>query len=331
MQGGRLKMADIARLAGVSRATASYVLNGQAQQRRISAETVARVQEVAERNGFRIHAQAAALRRGSSRALGLIVPDLENPSYARLAKLLERGARERGYQLLIAGSDDHPDSERELALTLRARGCDALIVASSLPQDDGLYAGIADNGMPVVALDRRMDPHRFVSVVSDDRQAACDLTRAVLAPSVRSVVWLNARPELAVSQERSRGFRDAVGRRRLQVHELVGDQYDREEGDKLVRGLLQDEALPDALVAASYSLLQGALDAFLACGDGLLQHLRLGTFGDDSMLDFMPVAIHSTAQQHERIATRVLWHVMEALEGRYSPGLDTIPRQLHKR
>ncbi len=61
------------------------------------------------------------MRRGSSRLLGLIVPDLENASYARLAKLLEQGARQRGYHLLIAGSDDDMAGERELALALRPR------------------------------------------------------------------------------------------------------------------------------------------------------------------------------------------------------------------
>ena len=66
------------------------------------------------------------------------MPDLENPSYARLAKLLEQRARQRGYQLLIAGTDDEPDTERRSSV-LRSRRCDALIVASCLPADDAGY------------------------------------------------------------------------------------------------------------------------------------------------------------------------------------------------
>ena len=107
-----MKLTDIARLANVSVTTASYVLNGKAAQRRISPATVERVLAVAEQQGFQLDQQAAA-RRGQSRTLGFIVPDLENPSYARLAKLLEQRARQRGYQLLIAGTDDEPDTERQ--------------------------------------------------------------------------------------------------------------------------------------------------------------------------------------------------------------------------
>ena len=90
-----MKLTDIARLANVSVTTASYVLNGKAAQRRISAATVERVMAVAEQQGFQLDQQAAGLRRGQSRTLGFVVPDLENPSYARLAKLLEQRALAR--------------------------------------------------------------------------------------------------------------------------------------------------------------------------------------------------------------------------------------------
>ncbi|PBD21366.1 DNA-binding transcriptional regulator FruR, partial [Pseudomonas aeruginosa] len=77
---------------------------------------------------------------GQTRTLGFILPDLENPSYARLAKQLEQGARARGYQLLIACSDDEPETERQVVNLFRARRCDALIVASCLPAGDDTHA-----------------------------------------------------------------------------------------------------------------------------------------------------------------------------------------------
>lgn len=73
-----MKLSDIARLAQVSVTTASYVINGQAERRRISPTTVARVLAVVEEHGYRPDQQAASLRRGQSRCLGFILPDLEN-------------------------------------------------------------------------------------------------------------------------------------------------------------------------------------------------------------------------------------------------------------
>ena len=87
-----MKLSDIARLAGVSVTTASYVINGKAEQQRISSSTVERVRAVVEAHGFTPNPQAAGLRSRHTRTLGFILPDLENPSYARIAKQLEQGA-----------------------------------------------------------------------------------------------------------------------------------------------------------------------------------------------------------------------------------------------
>lgn len=145
--------------------TASYVINGKAQQQRISKTTVERVQAVVQEHGFTPNPQAAGLRSRHTRTLGFILPDLENPSYARIAKRLEKRAREHGYQLLIASSDDEPASELQLQQLFKARRCDALFVASCLPPGDTSYLELQDKGMPVVAIDRVLDERDRKSVV----------------------------------------------------------------------------------------------------------------------------------------------------------------------
>ncbi|WNG43270.1 catabolite repressor/activator [Archangium minus] len=326
-----MTLSDIARLAGVSRTTASYVLNGQAEARRISAETVARVMAVVERHNFRIDAQAAALRRGASRTLGLIIPDLENASYARLAKLLEHGARKEGYQLLIVGSDDDPATERELALMLRARRCDALIVASALPGEDPLYTELMEGGIPVIAVDRSLDPRRFVCVISDNTSAAETLTRSVLDKRTRSVAWLDAVDTLSITVERREGFRRAVTGHVAHIHEITGTRYDRETGASSMRELLATHGLPDALLTSSYTLMEGVLDVLLESPKGLPRTLRMATFGDDRLLDFLPLRVNSLPQRHERIAEVTLARALDAVQGHYAPGCEVVTRELKRR
>lgn len=325
-----MTLAEIARLAGVSRTTASYVINGQAEKRRISQETVDKVMAVVRRHRYRVDPQAAALRRGSSRTLGLIVPDLENATYARLAKLMERGAREQGYQLLIAGSDDRPEAERDLALALRAQRCEVLITASCLPMDDPFYAELQDEGLPVVAVDRGFDPGRFASVVSNDGEAAERLTRSVLDGSVSRIAWLDAVPWLSISQERRAGFQRVIEGRELEAIVLAGERYDRAEGARLMRELLDGPGLPDALVTASYSLFDGVLDTLLERG-GLPSSLRLATFGDSRLLDFLPLPVHSALQDHERLAATALACALAASRGEYHAGREIIPRRMRWR
>ena len=96
-----MKLDEIARLAGVSRTTASYVINGKAKQYRVSDKTVEKVMAVVREHNYHPNAVAAGLRAGRTRSIGLVIPDLENTSYTRIANYLERQARQRGSQLLI--------------------------------------------------------------------------------------------------------------------------------------------------------------------------------------------------------------------------------------
>ena len=324
-----MKLTDIARLANVSVTTASYVLNGKAAQRRISPATVERVMAVAEQQGFQLDQQAAGLRRGQSRTLGFIVPDLENPSYARLAKLLEQRARSRGYQLLIAGSDDEPDTERQVIQVLRSRRCDALIVASCLPQDDDSYRKLLAAGTPVIALDRALDAEHFCSVVSDDHEAAAQLTRSLDAPTDAHMVLISARPALRISQQREEGFQHALCAHMGKVSILQAEQFSRACGREQMLALLDNGPLPDALITTAYVLLEGVFDALRERGLLWPEQLRLATFGDAQLLDFLPIRVNAISQQHERIADCVLEQAMGAIEqGDYRPGVIAIEREL---
>jgi LacI family fructose operon transcriptional repressor len=264
--------------------------------------------------------------------LGFILPDLENPSYARIAKLLEQGARARGYQLLIASSDDAPDSERQLLQLFRARRCDALIVASCLPAGDDSYRQLQAKGIPIIAIDRVMEPEHFCSVISDDREASLQLTRSLLEPLPKQIALIGARPELSISQERAAGFKEALTGFKGEILIEHGESFSRECGKQLMEELLQRLGhLPDALVTTSYVLLQGVFDA-LHDFPLKTRPLRLGTFGDTQLLDFLPLPVNAMAQQHQLIADKALQLALAAIEqSDYQPGVQAIARTFKQR
>jgi LacI family fructose operon transcriptional repressor len=327
-----LKLSDIARLAGVSVTTASYVINGKAEQQRISSATVERVRAVVEEHGFRPNPQAAGLRSRHTRTLGFILPDLENPSYARIAKQLEQGARARGYQLLIASSDDDPISELQLLQLFRARRCDALFVASCLPASDDSYRALQQQGVPIIAIDREMDPVHFCSVVSDDHDASQQLTRSLLEIKPKHIALIGARPELSVSQARAGGFKDALEGFEGSVIIEHGDAFSRDCGLQLASEMFDRLGyFPDALITTSYVLLQGVFD-LLHQRRLNPDQLHLGTFGDTQLLDFLPLPVNAMAQQHHLIAEKALALALSAIEqDHYEPGVHAIVRTFKQR
>ena len=327
-----MKLSDIARLAGVSVTTASYVINGKAELQRISPATVERVRAVVDLHDFRPNPQAAGLRSRHTKTLGFILPDLENPSYARIAKLLEQGARAHGYQLLIASSDDDPISELQLLQLFRARRCDALLVASCLPASDDSYRELQKKGMPIIAIDREMNADHFCSVVSDDHDASLQLTRSLLTPHPEHIALIGARPELSISRARAEGFQHALEGFTGNIIIEHGEAFSRQCGQRLMTAMLERLGhLPEALITTSYVLLQGVFDV-LQSQDMNPERLHLGTFGDTQLLDFLPLPVNAMAQQHQLIADKALQLALAAIEkDDYQPGVHAIVRTFKQR
>ncbi|MDW6019222.1 catabolite repressor/activator [Vibrio plantisponsor] len=321
---------EIAKLAGVSKTTASYVINGKAQKYRISEKTQQKVMAVVNEYNYRPDHAASALRAGNSRSFGLIIPDLENTSYARLAKLIEQNSRQAGYQILIACSDDDPETEISAAEALVSRRIDALFVASSIPNASDYYLKMQNMGTPVIAIDRPLDDEYFACVISEDYGAAYDLTSSLLTDNVKTVGLIGALPELNISQERQLGFESAVKSNQREFMLGYGEHFNREEGRRVFEQWVKKERLPDAIVTTSYTLLEGILDVLMEHPD-LLKKIRLATFGDNRLLDFLPVKINSLPQQFEVIADSALALALNASAKRYQSGVELVPRRLKVR
>ena len=330
-----MKLDEIAALAGVSRTTASYVINGKADQYRISQATRDKVMAVVHAHNYQPDSRAASLRGGQTRTLGFILPDLENASYAKLAKRLEQGARAQGYQLLIVCSEDEPDTEKELARMLVSRHVDALLVASCLPPADPFYREQQARSVQILAIDRALAADHFITVASENQKASCDLTASLLTTTLRHVALITALPGLTISQERRAGFEQALSSHAsvalLTPHVCEGAHFSRAEGYRLIKELHQRLGqLPEALVATSYILMEGVLD-YLLEQEADMSQIAMATFGDDRLLDFLPFGINSLPQQHDALAAQALALAFEAINGHYRAGLHCVSRTLKRR
>jgi LacI family fructose operon transcriptional repressor len=321
---------EIAKLAGVSKTTASYVINGKAQKYRISEKTQQKVMSVVQEYNYRPDLAASSLRAGHTRSFGLIIPDLENTSYARIAKILEQNSRKAGYQILIGCSDDDPETERKVTEALVSRRIDALFVASSIPNASEYYLDIQNSGTPVIAIDRPLDDEHFCCVISEDFGAAFELTKSVIKPTTQTVGLIGALPDLNISKERELGFASAAKEHGIQSCLGYGDHFNREEGKRIFLSWVEADTVPDALVTTSYTLLEGVLDVLLDNPE-LTTKIKLATFGDNRLLDFLPIKINSLPQQFEVICDSALALALNASAKRYHPGVELVPRKIQVR
>ncbi|MFZ7236183.1 catabolite repressor/activator [Avibacterium gallinarum] len=307
-----MKLDELAKLAGVSRTTVSYVVNGKAKQYRVSDKTIEKVQSLIKEYDFKPNAMAAGLRAGKTNTIGLIIPDFENMSYARITHQLEQKFREKGYQLLIACSNDNPNNEMACAKHLFQRKIDALIVSTSLPADNLFYQ---QSKVPVFGFDRKISGDNVINVLSDDRNDAYRLARDLFKQqSFSNVLFFGALPELPTSKERELGFRQVLKERsENSVEFLYSEQFHRDSAAHTFEQWLATNSLPDALFVTSLTLLQGIFQVLLRQSKGIPQQLVIATFGDHEMLELLGNKTLCAVQDHKKIADKLLDLVLERL------------------
>jgi LacI family transcriptional regulator, sucrose operon repressor len=329
----RLTIDDIARLAGVSRTTASMVLNGYAERYRISAGTVERVLQVAREHHFMPSQSARALRSRRSNTIGLVIPDLTNSAHAALAQAMETLCRdEYGYQLVVVTSDEDPVQETEGIAHLVSHQVDGMVVVPCTADAKRYQKWV--KRLPIVFADRRVENCPIPYVVTDATETVATLIGDALTQGAREVVYFGGQPELSASRDRLAGYRLALAAHDLPEQEdwVFQRDYQRESGHALMEAwYTTHQRYPEVLFAGSITLLEGVL-AFINQAHKLSRAPgRLMTFDDHQLLDCLPIGIDAIVQDSRELAAQSLQRVIDLLEGRVSPESLRVAAQIHYR
>ena len=160
---------DVAREAGVSPSTVSNVLNN--RWRQTSKETRERILEVARRLNYQPNAMAAALRRRTTRTIGLVVTTVLNPFYTAVVRGIQDEARRHGFTTILGNTDDDPEQERDMLNTLRAKQVDGMLIVTTGGCHETIQ-NVSDLGVPIVMVDRGDPGLNLDTVGVDNVQAA---------------------------------------------------------------------------------------------------------------------------------------------------------------
>lgn len=194
---------DVAREANVSIAAVSYALNGGGT---IGEEARARVRAVADKLGYRPNRSAQAVRTGKSMALGLLVPDLNNPYYPALAQSFERAARQAGYTVVLIDTAGQVDEEVRGIRHLEQHGVEGIVWCQTAVKGE---ASAASHRVPVVTIG---SPGADVdNVTIKDYKGGQLLARHLIKMRHRRIGLLTAASVADDKDDRRTGFIAALG------------------------------------------------------------------------------------------------------------------------
>jgi len=313
---------DVARLAGVSVATVSNVLNG---GRPVRPEVRAVVLSAVRELGYIPNRLARGLRSRRSQTLGLIVPDITNPFFSGLVKAIEHSARAEGYQVLLSSSEE--DARIEYDLALASRQVDGMIVIPT--QDSPRYLLRLSEKTPVVLLDRIGGEDCLDRVGIDNIQAAHHGTQYLISQGHRRIMLLISTLELANIRERVEGYQRALAEAGLQPDpQLVVACGRGADAAQVVAGAIARRQ-PSAIFAATNRLSLVAVQAIRELRLAFPQQISLLGFDDFEWSTLLQPYLSTVKQPLEQMGRTACELLLERLAGeRSEPRRILLPHTL---
>lgn len=216
----RVSIKDIAEKLGVSSATVSLVLNGKDKNSRIGADMSKKVRETAAEMGYRPNMAARSLRTGKTKTLGLIVADISNPFFAKLARYIENIADEKDYQVMFGSSDESSARLKKMTNLFIEKNVDGIILAP--PQDsEEVIMELIKRKVPIVLVDRAIEGLPVSSVQIDNVGASFDLTNTLLDDGCKRIGFLAYNINLPNIKKRYDGYVKALDMRGMPIDESL--------------------------------------------------------------------------------------------------------------
>jgi LacI family transcriptional regulator len=307
----RVTIQDVARLAQVSVATVSAVINGNV---RVSDERSERVRSAMAALRYRPDERGRMLRTGRSRILGVVVPDLTNPFYPEIVREIEREARARRYSVLLCDSASDVEQERMHLEALLDRRVDGALVACT--DSATSYEWLRERRMRALFFERIPLAGRFAAVSTDHTAAAAEATRHLLGLRHRRIAFLATDPDLSSNSARLRAFRDVLAGHGIAVPPrlVVTGLQTVEEARAATTDLLARAARPTALLCSNSVLLLGAARAAREAGLRCPADVSLMCFDNPEWTAHFAPALTTRAQATATLAAAAVERLIDSIE-----------------
>ncbi|NQU34452.1 MAG: substrate-binding domain-containing protein [Bacteroidetes bacterium] len=221
MQKKKMTSKDIAKELGISRTVVSFVLNGKSNEMRISEELTKKVLDYVKKSNYQPNYMAQSLKTGKTFTIGLIVADIANPFFAKLAREIEQEFSNLGYSVIYCSSDENEKTFNSQLENFKNRQVDGLILTPPINSTKILNSLFSQN-IPFVVIDRFFENLNANSVIINNHKAAYDATTRLIKYGRKKIALINVNNELITMNQRTQGYLDALTDYGLKVnHEFV--------------------------------------------------------------------------------------------------------------
>lgn len=326
---------DVAKEAGVSTTTVSYVLNSKPSET-ISAETTERVLQAVRKLNYVPNLNARSLSSRKTNLIGVVIPQTEpgkefmfsNPFYGELLSSVEYTARKNGYHLLLSG----PQSDQSYINVAQNRGVDGIIIVGSYPTRglDELHR----LSVPIVLVDTYVKDPVFHTIGIDDRLGGQMATRYLIEQGHRDIAFIaGSVSEQGVMQKRFLGYMDALSEAGIPTSEqrLYFGTVTCDFAESVAEEMARRGNVETAAFAAADILGAGLMKGLRRAGRGVPEDVSVIGFDDVDLSRICDPSLTTIRQDISEKGRNAVQVILDANEGRTEKQERILPVSLVER
>lgn len=306
MKRNRISIKDISKALGLSNTTISFILNGKAEEMRISPQVAERVLAYVKEVGYTPNYLARGLVTGKTNTIGFIVESIGNPFFSQIASMIEEQAYDNGYKIIYSSTNGQTDKALELIRMFRDRGVDGYIVCPTEGLEEEINQ-LKEESRPVVFFDRYLpaiDAH-YIGINND--QAMYNACKHLADSGRKNIALVTTDSKQTQMLSRLEGYKKLVDERRLTTDILSIPYEERKERLQLdFKKFIKDHPEIDALCFATNYLAIGSLEVMREMQIKIPSEIAVVAFDDNEVLRLFQPGITAVEQPLEEMAKSII-------------------------
>jgi len=304
-------MIDVARMAGVSTATVSHVINN---SRYVSKETGQRVLAAIAALNYRGNGLARMLRSNQTRSIGLLISDIANPFFPDVVRGVEDVASAHGYSVILCNTDENADKERHYLDVLLDKRVDGFVVTPSGGNQE-YFGELITSGIPISFVDRWLPGIEVDTAMVDNVEAAHQAVTHLIGHGHRRLAVMVASLQSSAIMERVEGYRRALDDAGIPAQsEYVAESRSNIEAARTrATALLAQDPRPTAIFGTNNLVTVGCMHALVGQGLRCPEDIAVVGFDDFAWAGAFHPALTTVAQPAYALGQRATELLMQRL------------------
>ncbi|MCX2432607.1 MULTISPECIES: LacI family DNA-binding transcriptional regulator [unclassified Pedobacter] len=313
-----LSIKDIAVEAGVSITTVSFIINGKARNKSISEAVIKKVEKIIAESGYKPNQIARSLRTGNSNIIGLIIEDISNSFFSRIARLIEDKAYKKGYKIIYSSTENNVEKAKELINMFKSRKVDGYIISPIKGLEEDIQQLLTDQ-KPVILFDRSLPGLDTNYVGADHFKATYESIASFIKQGRRRISLITTDIDVAQITARLEGYQKA-----LEDHDIAYDEnlvlkvhFNQEEDEtRLQMEKLFRTVETDAILFATNYLAISGLKVLKQTGQKIGKNLSVMAYDDHEVFELHTPGISAIQQPLEEIAEAIIQLILRQLSSK---------------